>query len=40
MKGIGTVYIKIFDGMAQELKEAGCVPELKRILSLLVRWKQ
>ena len=32
MKGIGTVHIKIFDGMVRELKEVRCVLQLKRNL--------
>ena len=38
MKGIGTVQIKMFDGMVRELKEVRYVPQVKRILSLLVPW--
>jgi len=36
MKGIGTVHIKIFDGMLRELKKVRYVPQMKKILSLLV----
>jgi len=32
MKGIGTVHIKIFDGMVRELKDVRYVPQLKRNL--------
>jgi len=32
MKGIGTVHIKMFDGMVRELKEVGYVPQLKKNL--------
>jgi len=32
MEGIGTVQIKMFDGMVQELKEVRYVPQLKRNL--------
>ena len=32
MDGIGTVQIKIFDGMVRELKEVRYVPQLKRNL--------
>jgi len=32
MKGIGTVQIKMFDGMVRELKEVRYVPQLKRNL--------
>ena len=32
MKGIGTVQIKIFDGMIRELKEVRYIPPLKRDL--------
>jgi len=32
MEGIGTVQIKMFDGMIQELKEVRYVPQLKRNL--------
>ena len=30
MKGVGTIQIKIFDGMIRELKEVRYVPQLKR----------
>jgi len=30
VEGIGTVCIKIFDGIVQELKEVRYVPQLKR----------
>jgi len=30
MEGIGTVHIKMFDGMMQELKDVRYVPQLKR----------
>ena len=36
VREIGTVRIKIFDGIVQELKEVRYIPQLKRILSLLV----
>ena len=36
MEGICTVHIKMFDGMVRELKEVVYVPQLKKILSLLV----
>jgi len=29
MKGIGTIYIKMFDGMVQELKKVRYIPQLK-----------
>jgi len=32
MERIGTVHIKMFDGMVQELKEVRYVPQLKRNL--------
>ena len=32
MKEIGTVQIKMFDEMAQELSEVRCVPQLKKNL--------
>jgi len=32
MEGIGTVQIKMFDGMIRELKEVRCVPQLKKNL--------
>ena len=32
MEGIGTVFIKMFDGMMRELKEVRYVPQLKRNL--------
>jgi len=32
MKGIGTVHIKMIDGMVQELKEVGYIPQLKKNL--------
>ena len=32
MKGIGTVLIKMLDGMVQELRELRYVPQLKRNL--------
>jgi len=32
VEGIGTVRIKMFDGMVQELKEMRYVPQLKRNL--------
>ena len=32
MEGIGTVHIKIFDGMVQELKKVRYAPQLKRNL--------
>ena len=37
MKGIGTVHIKIFDGMVRELKDVRYVPQLKGILSWCLR---
>ena len=39
MEGIGTIQIMMFDGMVQELKEVRYVPQVKKILSLLVPWK-
>ena len=36
MEGIGTIHIKMFDEMVQELKEVRYVPQLKGILSMLV----
>ena len=36
MKGIGTVQVKMFDGMVLELKEVRYVLHLKGILSQLV----
>ena len=39
VEGIGTVRIKMFDVIVRELKEVRSVPQLKRILSLLVFWK-
>jgi len=35
IKGIGTVQIKMFDGMVRELKKVRYVPQLKRNLSLV-----
>ena len=35
MEGIGTVQIKLFDGMIREWKEVRYVPQLKKILSQL-----
>ena len=37
MEGVGTIQIKMFDGMVRELKEVRYVPQLKRnlILSLI-----
>ena len=32
MKGIGTIQIKIFDGIVRELKKVRYVPQLKRNL--------
>jgi len=32
MEGLGTVLVKIFDGMARELKDVKYVPQLKRNL--------
>ena len=32
MEGIGTVHVKMFDGMVRELKGVRYVPELKRNL--------
>ena len=32
MEGIGTIHIKMFDGMVRELKEVRHVPQLKRNL--------
>ena len=32
MEGVGTIQIKIFDGMVRELKEVRYVPQLKRNL--------
>jgi len=32
MKGIGTILIKMFDGMEQELKDVRYIPQLKRNL--------
>jgi len=32
MEGIGTVHIKMFDGMVRELKDVRYVPQLKRNL--------
>ena len=32
MEGIGTVYIKMFDGIVRELKKVRYVPQLKRNL--------
>jgi len=32
MKGIGTVHIKMFDGMVRELKDVRYVPQLKKNL--------
>jgi len=39
VKGIGTVHVKMFDGMVWELKEVRYVPQLKRNLSRLVPLK-
>ena len=39
MKEIGTVLVKMFDGMVRELKYVMYVPQTKRLLSLLVPWK-
>jgi len=39
VEGIGTICIKIFDGMVRELKEVRYVPQVKMILSLLMSWK-
>jgi len=39
VEGISTVHIKMFDGMVHELKEVRYVPQVKKILSLLVPWK-
>jgi len=36
MEGIGTVQIRKFDVMVWELKEVRYVPQVKKILSLLV----
>ena len=36
MEGIGTILIKMFDGMVRELKEVSYVPQLKNFLSQLV----
>ena len=36
MEGIGTVQIKMFDGMIRELKEVMYVPQLKKILSQMM----
>ena len=33
IKGIGTVYIKLFDGMIKELKVARYVPQLNKNLT-------
>jgi len=35
LKGIGTVRIKMFDGIVRELKEVRYVPQLKRNLILV-----
>jgi len=32
VEGIGTIHIKMFDGMVRELKEVRYVPQLKRNL--------
>ena len=40
VEGIGTVRIKMDDGIVRELKEVRYVPQLKGILSLLVLWKR
>jgi len=32
MEGLGTIQIKMFDGMVQELKEVRYIPQLKRNL--------
>ena len=32
VKGIGTIRIKMFDGIVRELKEVRCIPQLKRNL--------
>ena len=39
VEGMGTVCIKTFDGIVQELKEVRYVSQLKKILSLLALWK-
>ena len=37
--GMGTVRVKIFDGIVRELKEVRYVPQLKRNLIFLTLWK-
>ena len=39
VEGMGTVRIKIFDEIVQELKEVSYVPQLKRNLIFLTFWK-
>jgi len=39
IKGIGTVLVKMFDGMVRKLKDVRYYLNWKRILSLLVPWK-
>ena len=39
MEGMGTVYIKMDDGIVHELKEVRYVPQLKRNLISVRLWK-
>ena len=40
VEGMGTVRIKMIDGIVRELKEVRYVSLSKKILSLLVLWKR
>jgi len=40
MVEIGTIWIKIFDGIARELTEMRYVLQMKKILSQLELWSQ
>ena len=39
IEGIGTIRVKMFDGIVRELKGVRYAPQLKMNLSLLVLWK-